>query len=292
VQKVREAAARTQCRNSLHQIGLALHNFHDTNNRFPSACQIGQTWYGGVPREAPPNGLNPSTGYPTEGPFFAWCLRIAPYLEMGNVYQQVQWQVWPWWQYQQGKPAIGDNTLNGVVAKILQCPADTRSNLTNYDGGQKFALTGYMGVNGLCEGQYPNASLAGQEGVIYVNSSVRMAQIRDGTSQTLLVGERPPSTSLYYGWWFAGSGDYPYFGTTDVNLGVREWSPVLGKRDAFRYGTINDPAEEHRWHYWSLHPGGGQFLLCDGSVQFFPYSADAILPAMATRNGGEVVSQN
>ena len=318
VQKVREAASRMRCLNSMHQMGLALHNFHDVHGRFPSGHQLGTTWYSTNARETAPGGVAAATvpnvsraGYPNEGAFFSWMLRIAPFIEQDNIYKNVDFRphpdAWAWWQYLPGQKGVGEATLNGIPVKILQCPSDTRSQLTNYDGGQKFALTGYLAVSGLCQLQTgyvrdprPNSNgdptdpalvndgIRGQNGMIYVNSGVKMSAISDGTSNTLLVGERPPSNDLYYGWWFAGAGDYPYFGTTDVVLGVCEWNPVVKKRELFRPGLLNDPQEEHRWHFWSLHSGGGNFLMADGSARFISYSGANVLPAMATRNGGEV----
>ena len=98
-------------------------------------------------------------------------------------------------------------------------------------------------------------------------------------------------------WWYAGSGDSPYFGTTDIALGTNEYSTgCLNKRDVFRQGNLNEvncvaSGGEHRWHFWSLHPGGSHFLMADGSVQFMMYSIDmATLNALATRNGNEPVS--
>ena len=115
--------------------------------------------------------------------------------------------------------------------------------------------------------------------------------------------ERPPSTNLDYGWQWAGSGDSPYFGACDVVLGVNERAgDPSAKPDFFRPGTIIDPTDSHRYHFWSLHPGGGNWAIADGSVRFLSYGAGGpqavattstpamptIIEAMATRAGGEV----
>jgi prepilin-type N-terminal cleavage/methylation domain-containing protein len=300
VQKIREAAARTKCKNNMKQMGLALHNHHDTYGRLPAGHCIGQTWYSAVPRQPPPGGLNSvAPFYPVDGPFFSWMNRIAPFMEMDNAARQWNTNAWAWWQT--GTSFVLPNTLNAVEWPMFKCPADPRAVLQSPDqGGGIFAtLTDYQGVNGRNEGQnrggsYPSpdaATYPGQDGCLYVNSKIRLTDITDGTSNTFLVGERPPSNDANYGWLWAGSGDWPYFGTTDVMLGLAEYNVVLGVRDRFRPGNLNDPADEHKFHYWSLHPGGANWLMGDASVQFITYTtAPAVMEALATRAKGEVVT--
>jgi len=298
VQKVREAAARMQCTNNLKQQGLALHNYHDVYGRFPAALNIGQTWYSPYQREAPAAGMSGS--YPADGPFFSWAYHIAPYIEQENAYNMFKKNQWPWWQYIAGKPATSANTVNSIVIKTMICPSDPRGNTLKYvDSGGDAALTDYLGVNG--RSQFKESPALGQDGILYVNAGVKMTGITDGTSNTLLVGERPPSNTTVYGWMWAGSGDYPYFGSTDVVLGVRERTSPTATPDFYRPGKLNDPSDLERYHFWSLHTGGGMWLLGDGHVQFISYAAGTqtigtvngipnytVLEAMATRSGGEV----
>src|SRR4051812_28657032 len=122
VQKVRDAAARIKCANNLHQIGLALHNYHDVKGRLPAALNIGITWYSGYLRDAPVAGMDPSTGYPVEGPFFSWMFQIGPYMEQDNVTKMFNVKSWPWYQQIPGTSG-GANTINGVQCRSFQCPA-------------------------------------------------------------------------------------------------------------------------------------------------------------------------
>ncbi len=291
VQAAREAARRTECLNKMKQQALGSHNFHDTYKRFPSAHQVAPgtyctTYY--CPR--PPIGVTPA-GTPQEGSFWSWQTRIAPYIEMNNIYDEFDLTAWPWWQQ---FPSGED--LNGYIDPLFVCPSDVRGGIQASFGTHTVALTSYLGVTGT--NQFREAN--GQDGMLYVNSRVRMASVTDGTSNSLLVGERPPSTSQVYGWQWAGAGDSPHFGATDVVLGVHEraLTPTAAP-DYFRKGTINDPTDIHRYHFWSLHPGGANWALVDGSTRFIAYEAAgaqdptgakiSVIEAMATISRGDTV---
>jgi prepilin-type N-terminal cleavage/methylation domain-containing protein/prepilin-type processing-associated H-X9-DG protein len=261
VQKVREAAARTQCQNNLKQLGLGLHGYHDMTKSFPPALVTTSTSYN---VQAAPDPLI----------WFSWLARTLPYLEQNALYDRIDWTVSPWWQH----------PINETEFQLHFCPSDPRSSLVAlFQGTDLVALWDYLAVSGTDQLAY--------DGILYVNSRVKISAITDGTSNTFLVGERPPSSDLVYGWWFAGSGDAPFFGATDVCLGVNELLNLNpATRDVLRDGDINDPSDQHRWHFWSLHPGGTHFLMADGSVRFVFYDVgQAVVNAAATRAQGEVL---
>lgn len=287
VQKVRAAVARVQCMNNLKQLGLALHNSESTYGYFPCGYASGGPlpagWgYWTPPYNPPPNPyLNePKCGTAHQG--FGWIAHILPQLEQDNLNWRIDFREWPWFQ---GPP--GDR-INGKRLKDVQCPADPRASQVWESGVDSAALTSYLGVSGTNQRAY--------DGILHVNSRVPLVAVTngDGSSNTLLVGERPPSTRLQFGWWMAGCGDWPFFGATDVLLGVSEIDlntpPQLDSPEFYRPGELNDPDQLHRWHYWSMHSGGGNWLLADGSVRFISYaSGKTILPALATYHGGEKI---
>lgn len=305
--RMREAAARVGCAGNLKQLGLALHDYHDIHGSFPPGCCIGGPWpvdrglgYYDPPFGAPPN---PNLNYRYGQQFFTFITRILPQLEQDGIYSRIDWNAWAWFQ---GEPG---NYLNAVPLKVVQCPADPQASQiwTNalVDGSPLFtsnraspngmndhyaaALTSYLAVNGTNQLRY--------DGILHVNGRVRMAAITDGTSHTVLVGERPISPDLFWGWWFAGIGEWPWFGAPDVVLGVEEIDVGFPPQtehlphEFYRPGKLNDPNYYHRWHHWSTHTGGANWLLGDGSVRFLTYGAGrTVLPALATRSGDEVVS--
>jgi prepilin-type processing-associated H-X9-DG protein len=134
-----------------------------------------------------------------------------------------------------------------------------------------------------------------RQGVVFAGSRVRLADVLDGTSSTLFAGERPPSADLRFGWLYAGGGQ-DRTGSLDSVLGVRERNVAVEGNyrgcgsGPFPYapGRLDDPCAA--FHFWSLHGGGANFAFADGSVRFLPYSARDLLPALATRAGGEAVA--
>ena len=321
VQKVREAANRMQCQNNLKQMGIAMHAHHDTKSAFPAGVTLGKGqasgagWWGGgnvPPRyDNPPNGWgNATTSYPIDG-YWGYQMRLAPYLEMENLSKAITaFNQWPWWLKLPGMTA-GSSTVVGQKFKIFSCPSDPRGALAWTEGGSgnQHALTSYMGVTGrdsyketLAGTGVPtagSAKLQGQDGILYVNSKVRMTDIVDGTSNTVMIGERPPAADLEYGWqWVAWGYDGAGFGTGDMLLGVRERVTGINSTPGiYRSGNMTTNVDYD--HYWSLHPGGAQWLMGDGSIRYISYAVGTnvvttingisvtLLEALASRAGGE-----
>jgi prepilin-type N-terminal cleavage/methylation domain-containing protein/prepilin-type processing-associated H-X9-DG protein len=264
VQQVRGAAMRAQCQNNLKQIGLALHDYHDVHGSFPPAL---------VEDMADPY------------PYFSWMARILPFLEQDTLWRQMQSE-WP--LYKRGD--ITRLIANEMVPKVYLCPADGRNLTKPADGYQEAeARTDYAGVNG--------TNLYTRDGIFCSGSAVRLTDVTDGTSNTLMVGERPPSEPL---------GDTPFgFWAYDLGQGGGSVGNVLGAAELnpsgiwftecpygpYAYGRGDYRNECDMLHFWSFHTGGAHFLFADGSVHFLSYAAGApVLPALATRSGGEVVS--
>jgi prepilin-type processing-associated H-X9-DG protein len=113
-----------------------------------------------------------------------------------------------------------------------------------------------------------------------------MTSVTDGLSNTTVVGERPPAHDRSWGWWPKSDFDSLLANPNQEGLLV-SGCPLPG---FFRPDIVSNRCAVT--HYWSLHTGGGNWLMGDGAVRFFSYSAGpTILPALASINGGEVVSE-
>jgi prepilin-type processing-associated H-X9-DG protein len=174
------------------------------------------------------------------------------------------------------------------VVPVFTCPSDSRTSVVQIAQREQLpiALTSYLGV----EGRDVNIL----DGVLFRDSFIRIADISDGTSNTLFAGERPPSTDFQYGWWYGGVGQR-YTGSAEMVLGVREQNVMLITAGScppgfypFAPGRVDNQCD--MFHFWSLHPGGANFLFADGSVRFLGYSGASVLPALASRNGGETAT--
>jgi prepilin-type processing-associated H-X9-DG protein len=120
-----------------------------------------------------------------------------------------------------------------------------------------------------------------------------LADIADGTSNTLMVGERPPPDTLQAGQWYPSS-QFPHGAFGHLRGPDPSWlvlgagsigDPCVGPLYQFGPGRTDNPCD--RLHFWSVHPGGGNFLVADGSARFIRHSGRSIMAALATRNGGE-----
>src|SRR5437588_322807 len=155
VQKVREAAARAKCMNNLKQIGLALHSFHDVNGKLPSG------------------GLPPTV---VSGPQFSALSQVLPYMEQGNVYNLIDFTRPP------TDPA--NAAARNTIIPLFRCPSD-KENPIPASG----AATNYMANTGtMVYFVVPNPQF--YNGVFYVNTTVSLTAITDGTSNTALFSER------------------------------------------------------------------------------------------------------
>ena len=261
VQKVRESAARLKCQNNLKQIGLGLHSYHDTMQTLPSGCSYR-------------NGAS-------DQPHMTWMTRLLPYLEQSALWEQAvaAFKREPFFEAGPHLPILG------TVVNWYSCPSDPRSVRPSDHVQFKAGLTSYLGVGGV--------DYRTHDGMLYLDSNTQLTGVSDGTSQTILVGERPPNRDENLGWWYAGWGQSKD-GSADSVLGAQELKVGAIYRRcpsgpyAFRAGRISDPCDA--FHFWSLHPGGANFVFADGSVRFLSYSANAILPALSTRAGGESVA--
>lgn len=259
VQRTRERANQLACQNKLHQIALALQNYHDVHGSLPPGVSYR-------------NGTDPY-------PFMSWNTRLLPFLEQDAL-----------WNLAVAAFAKDPRFLNNpphvdlvTFVPLFACPSDPLNFQTRTLAGTfRVAFTDYLGVEG--------TNQFSKDGLLYLDSQVRLTGISDGTSNTLMVGERPPSADGVLGWWYAGEGQ-SQDGSADMVLGVREMNASVYAPNCpagpYGYGPGNGQNQCDVFHFWSFHPGGAHFLFADGSVHFLPYAAASVLPALATRAGGE-----
>ncbi len=306
VQQAREAARRTQCKNNLKQIGLALHNYHDTYLKFPAAIYFSNFPSGGM------IGYQQSGADTTHGP--SWLVGLLPYIDQAPLFNQANLSV-----------AIG-NAINANVTSAniagFQCPSDSFAN-----GGNKFIDTGRMGPNQWGRGSYAacgigpqtfNGATAGsgnqsygqtgpnQRGVMGWNGWGGINSVSDGTSNTVASWEIRAGMAATdpRGLWASGRIGAGFTANCNNNGGGTGSGDCFGINEGTHpdgddiLGCISAPAQGMGCHGngdgqsgpKSLHTGGVHALMCDGSVRFVNQNLDGGTMAKITAQGdGQVV---
>jgi type II secretory pathway pseudopilin PulG len=276
VQAARMAARRTQNRNNLKQIGLALHNYHDVNRTFPPG------WIGVTNGQMDWNG---PTGW-------CWATMILPELEQQNIYSKLSLSL-PVMD-PSNNPVYCQYTLQALFRNPNDIGPEIFTIMTPSSPGPatpigKLPTSNYVGNWGSTDADtcytLPLGTQCIGNGVFYQNSHVRIRDITDGTSSTYLVGqhktEQNPSLSF-------GGDTFAWFSTWVgvVPNAESSISRVLGVADH----VPNDPAH-HQDDFSGIYDPGAHFCMCDGSVVFISENIDkATFQAMATIQGGEMVS--
>ena len=291
VQQAREAARRTQCKNNLKQIGLAYHNYHDAYNQFP------------------PGNITPTpqtiAAYNTS--LWSWGAFILPYIDQGNLYNVLQ----------PGTYSLSYQLTNNLAACTtpipgFRCASDTGPDLNNFVEGMQgdhlantgygytalvpnltqtgpgvgtaIATSNYIGVAGTSDSTTPavqnNYYFSGNNptGLVFQNSTTGIRDITDGSSNTLVIGERAWQITKTPGCVY-GAGNVLGYSETNMSAPVTN---NLGAKNGFLnaigigYDGINSfvAGQHDRRGFSSNHVGGCHFTLADGSVRFISENID------------------
>ena len=247
VQQAREAARRTQCKNNLMQIGLALHNYEMAFEMLPPGC---------VNESGPIRNIE-------EGYHMSWIVQILPMMEQASLFGQINFDTSAY--------AATNGGFRGIAISTLMCPSDWQRVLNQ--GSQTLAMNNYAASFGGADVPID----AKNNGVMYLNSSVGFRQIRDGASNTLMVGEKCVVENANELGWMSGTKSTLRNSGVPINHG---WDVGGMAPGASRHrNPLPPPDDTSTSGYSSYHSGGSQFVLADGSVRFV--SENISLPVYA-----------
>lgn len=277
VQQAREAARRTQCRNNLKQLGIALHNYHDVNGRFPPSGQ----W-----------SVDSSDVLHQPTTARSWIFHILPYVEKSSLFSRAD----------DNLMSIQD-PISSANLTWLTCPSDPNSDLKVDFFGQQMATTNYLGNSGHrglgSTTRFFNClAIPDLSTGAFHRAGVAIRDITDGTSNTLLVGERGV-INRFGGWgmWNYGlQGCAPGLGDVVLSHDNWEFSSAGGGLNfigGFRHPeNTSEPEGDDIFHWWSHHSGGGLFLSGDGSARFISYNTSyEVMDNLHQRADGQVLGE-
>lgn len=270
VQQAREAARRTQCKNNLKQLGVALHNYHDLHGVLPPG------WTADIPI-----GLNG----------WAWGASLLPQLEQSTLRNALS--------YERHVLDPANDRVRQTILPVFICVSDPYPNASDVivlipeikpgytammwhpeERPYLFAKSNYPGVFGTTD---IDATPSAGDGAFFHNSRLTMGSFLDGLSNTLVVGERTSRMRTYMNF------SLQQVTTVDITL----WAGVVSTTDSMQRVVGNGltvPNDPNRTFagFSSAHPGGASFLLGDGSVRMVGNNIDlGVSRALMTRAGGE-----
>jgi prepilin-type N-terminal cleavage/methylation domain-containing protein len=245
VQRARESARQLHCENNIKQYGLALQNHHGVQKYFP---------IGNVPKK-----------------YWGFQSRLLPYFDLQYIYRFINYD-FPGDCFGACNSLEPGNDPGNQVQSLDMCPDDPFAGRIWYEPSARaghHGCTNYLGVMGTT----PTAN----DGILLYGPPISIRKIPDGTSHTLIMGERGVSNDLW-GWPYCGYGD-----------GTGNGDNLCSTGDGLVNGNAYD--DIHKFHFWSYHREVAHFIMADGSAKLFSYEMDYVLfQKLATRAGGETIS--
>ena len=283
VQQAREAARRTQCKNNMKQLGLALHNYHDVYDMFPINWQSSTVW----------------SGWNENSVGQGWMVRILPYVEQATLYKKVD----------MGRPERENRDISTTRIQAYICPSDTsdgmadnRANASNTTRmgialGRQRATTNYKACagNNWQWGRWQHSENKGKNrnsgnGLDAGNGFIARYRprphptsekdVKDGLSTTFGIGEAVPEWCNHT-WWY-------WFNASTATCAIPLNAPPRPNR-TLEQDLGNWP---DNYSFMSRHEGGGQFTMLDGSVRFVSENIDmGVYRALASVRGNETIGE-
>jgi prepilin-type N-terminal cleavage/methylation domain-containing protein len=278
VQQAREAARRTQCRNNMKQIGLAIHNYESSMTLFPPSSTSG---FGRGVWNWPGTGVNDPNIR-----LHSFASLILPYIDQASMYNQIDYSV--------SSLAPVNRSMASQVVPFYRCPSYSGKSFSTDPlyvttvGYSQFAIRNYVAF-----GARTVLGLSGAvpaDGVMHPGSRTRFRDITDGTTNTIMIVETRDETSSVWidgtsasvaARWFNVAAAPTYAGTSNA-INYKPYFP--GGIFPNSIGQLYGPS--------SQHTGGAHHLLCDGSVRFISENLDVIVyDSLVTKGGGETVGE-
>jgi prepilin-type N-terminal cleavage/methylation domain-containing protein/prepilin-type processing-associated H-X9-DG protein len=280
VQKVRESAACAQCRNNLHQISLASHNYHGNFKRFPPALNNPQ--------------MGPTSAYkwpdaPDPTLYYSLDMALFPYYEQDNLQKALNLMDATGYQAN----CNGPNSLGAQVVKNLVCPSDAAMAVppVGQFNSYYFGLSSYGGCSGSSSTNQIATTML-RNGLFLVNTAIRVESIKDGASQTLAFGERS-RLNLYTTGSSVAVGGWAWCNTFALEDHTMNTSfSMEGGQDCPPPPNLS-PTCHTLDHFGSQHSGGSgaNFAFADGSVRWLSANISIVtFQRLSTIAGGEVIN--